>query len=77
MLILNCLSQNVDRTTRRWLGYLAEGLLAMTGRMTMLGLSRWTERGESCQFAPLWSQRICGVMEPGDLHRNGASGFAV
>jgi putative transposase len=45
MLILNCLSQHVDRTTLRRLGCLVEGLLAMTGRVTMLGLSRWTERG--------------------------------
>ena len=47
MLILSCLSQSVDSTNRRRLGCLVEGLLAMTGRVTMLGLSRWTERGGS------------------------------
>ncbi len=45
MLILSCLSQSLDNTSRRRLGCLVEGLLAMTGRVTMLGLSRWTERG--------------------------------
>ncbi len=47
MLILSCLSQSVDNTSLRRLGCLVEGLLAMTGRVTMLGLSRWTERGGS------------------------------
>lgn len=47
MLILSCLSQSVDKTSLRRLGCLVEGLLAMTGRVTMRGLSRWTERGGS------------------------------
>ena len=47
MLILSCLSQSLDNTSLRRLGCLVEGLLAMTGRVTMLGLSRWTERGGS------------------------------
>ena len=47
MLILNCLSQSLDKTSRRRLSCLVEGLLAMTGRVTMRGLSRWTERGGS------------------------------
>ncbi len=47
MLMLSCLSQNVDKTSLRRLGCLVEGLLAMTGRVTMRGLSRWTKRGGS------------------------------
>jgi len=47
MLILTCLSQSVDKTSLGRLGCVVEGLLAMTGRVTMLGLSRWTERGGS------------------------------
>jgi hypothetical protein len=45
MLILSCLSQSVDKTSLGRLGCVVEGLLAMTGRVTMRGLSRWTERG--------------------------------
>ncbi len=47
MLMLNCLSQSLDKTSLGRLGCLVEGLLAMTGRVTMRGLSRWTERGGS------------------------------
>jgi putative transposase len=47
MLILSCLSQSVDKTSLGRLGCVVEGLLAMTGRVTMRGLSRWTERGGS------------------------------
>lgn len=43
MRILSCLSQNVDKTNLGRLGCVVEGLLAMTGRVTMRGLSRWTE----------------------------------
>ncbi len=34
-------------TTIRQLSRIALGLLAMTGRVTMLGISRWTDRGGS------------------------------
>ena len=47
MLILACLSQSVDGTSVRRLGRIVEALLAMPGRVTLLGLSRWTERGGS------------------------------
>jgi putative transposase len=47
MLLLSCLSQSLDKTSLRRLGCLVEGLLAMTGRVTMRGVSRWTERGGS------------------------------
>jgi putative transposase len=47
MLILSCLSQSVDKTSLSRLSCLVEGLLAITGRVTMRGLSRWTERGGS------------------------------
>lgn len=47
MLILACLSQSVDGTSVHRLGRIVEALLAMPGRVTLLGLSRWTERGGS------------------------------
>ena len=45
--VLVCLSQCLDKTTLRQLGYIAPAMLAMTGRVTMLGLARWTEKGGS------------------------------
>ena len=43
----HCLSQCLDKTTLRQLGYIVAAMLAMTGRVTMLGISRWTEKGGS------------------------------
>lgn len=42
--LLSCLSSAIDYTTTRHLSNIAEAMLAMTGRITMLGISRWTER---------------------------------
>ena len=45
--VLLCLSQCLDKTTLRQLGYIVPAMLAMTGRVTMVGVSRWTEPGGS------------------------------
>lgn len=45
--VLQCLSQCLDKTTLRQLGHIVPAMLAMTGRVTMLGLSRWTDKGGS------------------------------
>ena len=47
IVVLQCLSQCLDKTTLRQLSCIVPGLLAMTGRVTMLGISRWTEEGGS------------------------------
>ena len=47
IVILQCLSQCVDKTTLRQLSCIVLAMLAMTGRVTMLGISRWTEKGGS------------------------------
>ena len=47
IIILQCLSQCLDKTTLRQLSYIVPAMLAMTGRVTMLGISRWTEKGGS------------------------------
>ena len=47
IIILGCLSQCLDKTALRQLNHIVSALLAMTGRVTMLGLSRWTEKGGS------------------------------
>lgn len=46
--VLHCLGQSsMDRTTLRRLIVIIIALLAMTGRITMLGISRWTGEGGS------------------------------
>jgi len=47
IIILQCLSQCLDKTTLRQLSYIVPAMVAMTGRVTMLGISRWTEKGGS------------------------------
>jgi hypothetical protein len=44
MLILSCLSQSVDKTSLGRLGCVVEGLLAMTGRVTMRGIDYYRLR---------------------------------
>lgn len=45
--LLQCLSPCLDKTTIRQFSRIISALLAMTGRVTMLGISRWTEIGGS------------------------------
>ena len=47
IIVLQCLSQCLDKTTLRQLSCIVAAVLAMTGRVTMLGISRWTEGGGS------------------------------
>lgn len=44
---LNILNPSLAPRTLKQLTLIVEALLAMTGRVTMLGLSRWTEKGGS------------------------------
>ena len=45
--ILSALSPHLNRRTLNQLTIIVEAVLAMTGRVTLLGLSRWTEKGGS------------------------------
>ena len=45
--LLLCLQPEVSMTTIRQFSRIAEALLAMTGRVTMRGISRWTAKGGS------------------------------
>lgn len=47
MVFLSCLEQCTDKTTIRQLNRIVVAMLTMTGRVTMLGISRWTEGGGS------------------------------
>src|SRR5512138_121574 len=44
---LLCLYPEVSMTTIRQFSHIALGLLAMTGRVSMLGISRWSAKGGS------------------------------
>jgi putative transposase len=45
--LLLCLQPCITATTARQLSHITLGMLTMTGRVTMLGLSRWTGKGGS------------------------------
>ncbi len=45
--ILNTLSPDISSRTLKQMILIVEAMLTMTGRVTMLGLSRWTEKGGS------------------------------
>ena len=45
--LLQCLQPYMGATSVRQLSRIVQGMLAMTGRVTMLGISRWTGKGGS------------------------------
>ena len=47
MVVLACLSQCAQPTTLRQLGRVIEAMLAISGRVTIKGLSRWSSKGGS------------------------------
>jgi len=76
--LLSLLSQTLPPKTLKPLILIVEAMLAMTGRVTMLGLSRWTEKGGSYRTLqrffkeqidwgklrwPLIKQHLTGVQE--------------
>jgi len=44
---LQCLNPELEKTALRQMGRIIPAMLAMTGRVTMRGISRWTEKGGS------------------------------
>jgi putative transposase len=58
--LLVCLYPSLSRTTVGQLSRIVVGLLAMSGRVTMLGISRWTGRGGSYRTV----QRFFGTVIP-------------
>ena len=45
--LLACLNQCLDQTTTRQMERVIDAVLTMTGRVTMLGISRWADKGGS------------------------------
>lgn len=54
MIILACVSQCVEPTALRQLGRVSEAMLAISGRVTMKGLSRWSGKGGSYRTLQRW-----------------------
>lgn len=65
MLVLTCLSYELDKTNQRRLVRITEAMLSMTGRITMRGLSRWSARGGSYRTIQRWFHTS---MNWGQLH---------
>jgi len=52
MVLFACLSQYIEPIALRQLGRVIEAMLAMSGRVTMRGLSRWAGKGGSYRPIP-------------------------
>jgi putative transposase len=63
--LLHCLAPVLKATTLRQFSCIILAMLAMTGRVTMLGISRWTEKGGSYRTV----QRFFNtVLDWGEMH---------
>jgi putative transposase len=58
--LLRCLRPHVTTTIHRRLSQITLALLVMTGRITMLGISRWAGKGGSYRTV----QRFCSTVIP-------------
>src|SRR6516165_4436770 len=58
--LLHCLQPCVPASTRHQLSRIALAMLVMTGRVTMLGISRWAGKGSSYRTV----QRFCATVIP-------------
>jgi putative transposase len=58
--LLQCLRPHVTTTTHRRLSRITRALLVITGRITMLGISRWAGTGGSYRTV----QRLCSTVLP-------------
>ena len=66
--LLQCLTVCLDATSLRQLGAIVPAFLSMTGRVTMLGISRWTDEGGSYRTCSVFSRhRSIGASSTGVL----------
>jgi len=56
--LLHGLSQYLDPTTTRQMEKIISAMLAMTGRVTMLGISRWADQGGSYRTVQRWFNKV-------------------
>jgi putative transposase len=55
---LACLAPYVTTTTMRQMGHIITAILSMTGRVTMLNISRWTDKGGSYRTVQRWFHTV-------------------
>jgi putative transposase len=46
-MLLTLLCSHIDQTTAKKLSIIVKSMFTMTGRITMIGMSRWSEKGGS------------------------------
>lgn len=56
--LLACLNQCLDQTTTRQMERIISAALTMTGRVTMLGISRWAGKGGSYRTVQRWFNTV-------------------
>jgi putative transposase len=56
--LLHCLSQCQDQTTIRQMENIISAVLTMTGRVTMMGISHWADKGGSYQTVQRWFNKV-------------------
>jgi hypothetical protein len=56
--LLQCLPPSLPATTLRQFSRIGRALLVMTGRITMLGISRWAGKGGSYRTAQRWFSTV-------------------
>ena len=56
--LLQCLDRCVSTTTLRRMSLIIPAIITMTGRVTMRGLSRWTEKGGSYRTVQRFFQTV-------------------
>lgn len=76
--LLQSIAPLVSKTTLRQMSHVIFGMLVITGRVTMLGLSRWTDKGGSYRTIQrfyhtvlpwadmLWTFFVKRLWKPGD-----------
>ena len=56
--LLQVLNPCLEKTTQRQMSHIIPALIAVTGRVTMLGISRWTEKGGSYRTVQRFFQTV-------------------
>lgn len=56
--LLQCIQPDVSKTNLRRMSRIAQGMLSTSGRVTMLGLSRWAGKGGSYRTVQRWFNTV-------------------
>jgi len=81
--LLQCIQPALSKTAVRQMSRIAQAMVAMTGRVTMLGLSRWAGKGGSYRTVQRFFNTVISWPEVflsfflGHLHRPGGEYFLV